>query len=111
MVVLKKIKASSLNEVLVATTIIVVVFGIAMAVLSNLLRSVSLRNQYEQNAVLSELMYKYQNDKLNLPYEQRSGKYKIEVLKEKNEGNTWIRFEVIAKRSNKKLVKKLIGNE
>ncbi len=111
MVILKKIKASSLNEVLVATTIIVVVFGIAMSILSNLLRNISLRNQYEQNTVLNELMYQYQNKKLNIPYTLSDGKYKVEVVQEKSQTNKWVSFEITSKRTNKKLIKKLIANE
>ena len=111
MVILKKLKASSLNEVLVATTIIVVVFGIAMAILSNLLRNISLRNTYEQNTVLNELMYQYQNERLKVPYTISDGKYKVDVVQEKKLNNTWISFEITSKRSNKKMIKKLIANE
>lgn len=111
MVILKKLTASSLNEVLVATTIIVVVFGIAMAILSNLLRNISLRNNYEQNTLLNEFMYQYQNDRLKIPYTSSNGKFTIEILRVKKLNNTWISFEITSKRSNKKMVKKLIANE
>lgn len=111
MVVLKKVKASSLNEVLVATIIIVVVFGIAMGILSNLLKNISVRDTYNQNSVVNELMYQYQSKKLKVPYYFNDGKYDIAVVKEENTGIDWISFEVRSKRTNKTLSKKLISNE
>jgi len=111
MVILKKIKASSLNEVLVATVIIVLVFGIAMAILSNLLRSIHKRDNYEQNTVLHELIYQYNTNALQLPYVSSDGKFSYDIHKEKENNVEWIHFEITAKKNNKKLIKKLIANE
>lgn len=111
MVVLKKVKASSLNEVLVATVIIVLVFGIAMVILSNLLKSLSIRESHEQNTVLKELIYQYDNDKIKVPYISYDGKFNYTVTLEKGKGLSWLTFEVTAKKNKKTLVKKIIVNE
>ena len=111
MVILKKIKASSLNEVLVATVIVVLVFGIAMANLSNLLRNLTLRETHEQNTVLKELMYQYQNEKIKIPYNVDDGKFNYQITSTKENDLYWVIFEVTGKRSNKTLMNKIIVNE
>lgn len=111
MVVLKKIKASSLNEVLVATTIIVLIFGIAMAILSNLLKMMANRDQYQQHTILNELMYQYENEKLTVPYFASDAKYQVEIVKEQKQAKNWVSFEITSKRTEKKLIKKLLMDE
>ncbi|AUC13866.1 hypothetical protein BTO06_01280 [Tenacibaculum sp. SZ-18] len=108
MVILKKVKASSLNEVLVATVIIITVFAIAMSVLVNLMKTLNLKNNSDQRVVLNELIYMYQNDQLKTPYYVNNSKYNISVVEEIDKAVNWITFEVTTKRNNKSLVKKII---
>ena len=70
MVVLKKVKASSLNEVIVATVIIVLVFGIAVATLNNILMNTANKNTSSIDNRINELIYSYRNEKLQLPYRE-----------------------------------------
>jgi len=68
MVVLKKIKGSTLMETLVATVLIVVVFMIASMILNNLFSNSIKSNTRVIDAHLNELEYFYTSDKLSLPY-------------------------------------------
>ncbi|SNR15450.1 hypothetical protein [Tenacibaculum jejuense] len=111
MAVLKKIRASSLNEVLVATIIIILVFGIAMAILTNLMRGLAMKETHEQHTVLNELVYQYENDKVKVPYNSSDGKFSYAVFLENENGMNWLNFEITSKRTNKVVVKKIIVNE
>lgn len=108
MVILKKVKASSLNEVLVATVIIVTVFAIAMSVLVNLMKTLNLKNNSDQRAVLNELIYMYHNDQLKTPYYVNDSRYNISVVEEIDKTIYWVAFEVTSKRNNKSLTKRII---
>ncbi|WP_442267064.1 hypothetical protein ACSIGC_05025 [Tenacibaculum sp. ZS6-P6] len=111
MVILKKIKASSLNEVLVATVIIILVFGIAMMILTNLMKNLATKETHEHNALLNELIYQYQNEKIIVPYNINDSKFTYVVFSEEEDGVNWMNFEITSKRNNKILVKKIIVNE
>lgn len=111
MAILKKVKASSLNEVLVATIIIVLIFGIAMTILSNLLKGIHKRENYEQHTELNELIYKYNNTSLIIPYKSNNSKFEYQIYIEKWNSKKWVSFEVTSKKTNKALTKRLIANE
>lgn len=81
MVVLKKIKSSSLTEVLIATTIILVVFGIATITINNLLTSFYYQNSDAIVAKLTELQYKYKNNQILIPYKNDYKGWKINIYK------------------------------
>ena len=68
MVVLKKIKASTLMETLVATVLIVVVFMLASVILNNLFSNTIKGNTADIDNYLSELEYQYMNNKIELPF-------------------------------------------
>lgn len=68
MVVLKKIKASTLMETLIATVLIMVVFMVASMILNNLFSNSIKNNTRAITAKLNEIEYLYANDKVTLPY-------------------------------------------
>ena len=68
MALLKKIKASTLMETLVATVLIIVVFMIASMILNNLFSNTIKSNTRVIDAHLNELQYLYLNKKLTVPY-------------------------------------------
>jgi len=68
MVVLKKIKASTLMETLVATILIMVVFVVASMILNNLFSNSIRNNTRAITAKLNEIEYLYNNNKIVLPY-------------------------------------------
>jgi len=101
MVVLKKVKASTLMETLVATVLIIVVFMIASMTLNNLFAS-SIKNDTRAiDTHLNELQYLYLNEKLTLPYRDdfSSWRISIEVVEDKLSNN--IVFNAINRNTNK----------
>ncbi len=111
MVILKKIKASSLNEILIATVIIILVFGITMAVLSNLMKGFITNDSHKKEVLIHELIYKYRNKKLKIPYTDQNESLLIAIEEKKIAGVNWIEFSISSKGNTKKLTRKIISNE
>lgn len=104
MVILKKIKGSTLMETLVATVLIVAIFMIASMVLNNIFSS-SIKNSTRAiDTQLYELQYLYDNDKLHLPFLESFGEWQIRIgeFQEKNE--TKIEFEAVNLVTNKTII-------
>ncbi len=106
-----KIKASSLTETIVATTIIIIVFAIVTFSLSNVLQ-----NSVENNTALienkiNELVYQNRADKLTVPTSFNEGKWTVNVFREKGKDINFIVFEAINIKSKKKIRKKIIAHE
>ncbi|MEO9510715.1 MAG: hypothetical protein ABJN84_03230 [Flavobacteriaceae bacterium] len=68
MVVLKKLKASTLMETMVATVLIVVIFMISSLILNSLFSAQIRGNLQPIKSHLNQLEYQYINQKINLPY-------------------------------------------
>ncbi len=111
MVVLKKVKASSLNEVIVATVIIVLVFGIAVATLNNILMNTANKNTSSIDNRINELIYSYRNEKLKLPYREESEDVSIDITEVLEGENRSIQFNILNKRNKKKIERKVFSNE
>ncbi len=95
MVVLKKIKAATIVEILVASAIIVIVFTIAGVSLNNVFKGVVKGNDSEFQNRLKELTYLTKHQKIALPYYEDTEQWDIAI--EKMEGT--IRLEAIHKPS------------
>lgn len=106
MVILKKIKASTLMETLVATVLIVAVFMIASMILNNLFSNTIKNNTRAVDAQINELQYLYINKKLNIPYYDDFQSWEISV--EKNDNN--IIFDAINTKTNRTISKTYIAN-
>ena len=85
MVVLKKIKASTLMETLVATVLIIVIFIVSSMILNNLFLNITNSNTRKITSHLNELEYLYINDKLVLPYKDELDNWTITVSKDEFE--------------------------
>lgn len=68
MVVLKKLKASTLMETMVATVLIVVIFMFSSLILNSLFSAQVIGNLQPIKSHLDQLEYQYVNQKINLPY-------------------------------------------
>lgn len=68
MVVLKKIKASTLMETLVATVLLVVIFMLASLILNNLFSNTINSNTDAIDNYLNELEYLYLNEEIEVPF-------------------------------------------
>ena len=81
MVVLKRVKASTLMETLVATVLIVIVFMVASLVLNSLFAANVAQNDNEIRQQLLQLQYQYEYGKLDIPYFDEKGPWDIAVTK------------------------------
>lgn len=68
MVVLKKLKASTLMETMVATVLIVVIFMFSSLILNSLFSAQVKGDLQPIKSHLDQLEYQYVNQKINLPY-------------------------------------------
>ncbi len=70
MVVLKKIRASSLMETLVATVLIVIIFMISSLVLNNIIARNIRQNTDRIEERMNKLEYQFKNQAIQLPYRE-----------------------------------------
>jgi hypothetical protein len=112
MVVLKKIKASTLMETLVATVLIVVVFMISSMILNNLFSNSIKNNTRAIDAHLNELEYLYANEKIIiLPYHSDFKDWNISIALLKEKGKNMIVFDAINRNANKTIKRKILENQ
>ncbi len=85
MVVLKKIRAATLVETLIASVIIVVVFMIASMSLNNIFKGAIKGNDTQFQNRIKELSYLYKNDKINFPFYEDTNNWEITIEKQNGE--------------------------
>lgn len=100
--VLKKIKAASLMETLVATVLIVVVFMMASLVLNNTFSNLIRSKRHQVNNYIYELEYRYLNNTLSLPYATEYYQWNISVYNNDN-----IAGEILITATNKETEKQI----
>lgn len=106
-----KIKASTLMETLVATVLIVVVFMVASLVLNTLFSSSISQNDQAVRQELLELQYRYENNKLEVPYYGEMGAWQLEVSKVNWQGKDKMVFRAVHEVSQRELEVKLVYAE
>lgn len=111
MVVLKKIKASTLMETLVATVLIVVVFMMSSMILNNLFSNTIKNNTRTIDAYLNELQYLYKYEKLEVPYQEAFNKWQISIWLYKENGSNTVVFEASNNNTNKTITKTIRANQ
>lgn len=109
MVVLKRIKGSTLMETLVATMLIMIIFMLASMILNNLFSSSVNNNTRAISAKLNELEYLYENEKLVVPYYDDYNNWTISVETIKSKGLVEVLFQ--AHNGKKTLETKKLSNE
>ncbi|GAA3553948.1 hypothetical protein [Snuella lapsa] len=109
MVVLKKIRASTLMETLVATVLLVVIFMIASMILNNLFSNTIKGNTREMDTYLNELEYLYINNKLALPYTTDYKLWSITVNSHLEQNKPMIVFEAVDQKTKQTLKKERIA--
>lgn len=85
MVVLKKIKGSTLMETMVATVLIVVVFMLASMILNSLFSNTIKNNTRAIDTYLNEIKYLQVNNRLELPYQDDYKDWSIEAYADKQQ--------------------------
>jgi ribosomal protein L30/L7E len=83
MVVLKKVKGSTLIETLVASVIIVIVFTIASLTLSNIFRSTIVGNTDAIENKLNKVAYLYKSNKISTSYNEQFQDWEIKIISDK----------------------------
>lgn len=97
MVILKKIRAATLVESMIASVIIVVVFLIASLSLNNVFKSTVRFNDSNLQNRVKELRYLINNDKTTIPFYEENEQWDIAVEREKNQ----LKLSVLNKKTSK----------
>lgn len=79
MVILKKIKGSTLMETLIATVLIMVIFVVSSLILNNLFSNSIKNNSRGITAKINEIEYQYKNDKITLPFYDAYNTWEINI--------------------------------
>ncbi|WP_409557563.1 hypothetical protein [Allomuricauda sp. SCSIO 65647] len=103
---MRKVRASTLMETLVATVLIVVVFMTASMVLNNLFANSIQLNDNKIRQELLRLQYQHQNEQLQVPYYAEFGPWQIEVSEIDWQSTTQTVFEASYQSGNKEIVLK-----
>lgn len=106
-----RVKGSSLVETLIATIIIMIVFGIAMVSISNILENNIKSSTSAIDTELNKLMYLYENGNLEVPSQESLKEWQIKVEKVKEGEINYILFEGMHKQSKKVRTQKLFEKE
>lgn len=103
----KKIKGSSLTEVLTASVIIMIVFGITVTTLGTMIRSlVSKNTQFIENEI-NEIHYLIKQKQLKIPFQEEANDW-IMIVEKENNSNVII-IEATNTVTMKKIYRKLIS--
>lgn len=89
----RKVRATTLMETLVATSIILIVFVIASLILNNTFRTIAQRDTFSIQNRIEKLEYLYINNKLSLPYEETYLNYDIFIERLNLENVNYMHFE------------------
>lgn len=111
MVVLKKVKASTLMETLVATVLIVAVFMIASLILNNLFSNSIKNNTNAIHNRLNELEYNIIHDNIQLPYKEDFDSWIIYIDSYKKNNESIIELEATQVDTKKEIIKTIYGNK
>lgn len=104
-----KLRASSLTEVVVSTSILMLVFAIALAVLSNVMMSTLQKDTRSLDTEIEKLIYQYRNQKLKAPLNYKEENYVISIEKIVYERVTYIDFSIKDEVKNKVKTKRIIA--
>lgn len=100
MVVLKRIKASTLIETMVATVLIVLIFMMASLLLNSIFSNSIQANHQQPITQLQKLEYHYKNGNITTPYVQELDQWNIELVTEEKGTSIFLRLEATHKKTN-----------
>lgn len=93
MALLKKIKASTLMETLVATVLIVIIFAVASMTMNNLLKGTIKQHTELADERLNALEYQVKNKGIKLPYFEDFESWEISISKDKTGATNLVTLE------------------
>ncbi|WP_405567963.1 hypothetical protein [Polaribacter sp. Asnod6-C07] len=103
-------KASSLTEIIVATSILLIVFAIAIVTLNNLMVSSIQKDTQNLDVKIEKLIYQYQNKQLEIPLSYQEGGYSIQIKNVILNDIKCIEFSIQDINKGKSKVKRIITN-
>ncbi|KAA3624121.1 MAG: hypothetical protein DWP94_04330 [Flavobacterium sp.] len=95
MVVLKKLKAATLVESLVASAIILIVFVIASLSLNNVFAGTVNNDDFKFNNRVNELVYLAKHNKISIPFYEETTLWDVQIQRVNGD----LKFEAISKNS------------
>jgi len=101
------LKASSLTEVIVATSILLVVFGIALVTLHNIMMSSLKKETAALETRIEKLIYQYKNKQLKVPTSYTEEGFLIRVVNNTYNKMKYLDFsvtQVITKKNKNKRI-------
>jgi type II secretory pathway pseudopilin PulG len=105
-----KLKASSLTEVIVATTILLIVFAIALVTLNNMMVSSMRKDTQNLDTELEKFIYQYQNKQLKIPLSYQQEAYIVKIQKMIQNDIKCIEFSIKDTNKGKTKTKRIIAN-
>jgi len=106
MVVLKKIKASTLVETITASVIIIIVFAIASLTLNNVFASTIKNDTNQIENHIQKLEYQYVNNNISIPYNEEHKNWEISISKVEENNIGWLMFKAENSITKKSIVKR-----
>ena len=85
MVILRKIKAATITEIIVASAIILVVFGISSVSVNNIFSSSIIGNDHQMQNRIRELSYLQIHNKITIPYFEENQQWEISIEQQGSE--------------------------
>lgn len=103
----KKLKASSLMEVVIATSILLTVFAIAIFTLNNIMLSSVRQENHRMQNQMRKMMYLYKHQQIAVPFSDVKGKFEVALIKKTDKEMDWI-YIIIKNTDTKKSIEKRI---
>ena len=107
----KKLNASSLTEVIVATSILLIVFAIAIATLNNIMVSSIKNNTQRLETKLEQFVYEYKNNPVKIPATLKEGDFVYKIQKMKESSLRLVVFSITNVVTKKRIQKNEIDHE
>jgi len=104
----KKLKATTLMETLVATSIIIIVFVIASLILNNTFRNIMKRDAFAVENRSNQLHYFYINNRLEIPYSESFEKYEVSIEQEEIDKVSYLKITIQDSMSQKASIKYIL---
>ena len=110
----KKLKASTLVEVLVASVIIIIVFAIASMTLNTIFKNTIKNDTHAIETHINKLQYLYRHDKIKVPYQEKFKNWHITITQQKENNISYVLTEAVQINENntesaKKISKKQVA--
>ena len=109
MALLKKIRASSLMETLVATVLIVIIFMISSMVLNNIITTNIKHNTEKIEERMNKLEYEFMHNAIQIPYQEDFDMWEISISKDSRQKSDVLLLEAKNNKTEMSITKSMLG--